>query len=158
MYTLLEWYISAPAWLRGAVTGGAFGCTGGGLAYFFANYPKVQRGIVVAFIVFGLAVAPKILEPIALTAYANKDLPKQVDEFTILRHIDFERRATIYRYEISDALGETFDASAIKLANGPSLCSTWESSFAKDRGFEARYNYLFRETWSGFIVSATDCD
>lgn len=88
--------------------------------------------------------------------FANKDLPKKIDQQTTLKKIDLTDSIYSYFYDL-DLDDDWFDAPLVKSAQLSDLCSSLLPKFVSGEASLANYIYQLKGKDYSFSVDSSDC-
>lgn len=88
--------------------------------------------------------------------FANKDLPKKIDQQTTLKKIDLTDHIYSYFYDL-DLDEDWFDAPLVKSAQLSDLCSFLLPKFDSGEASLANYIYQVKGKDYSFSVDSSDC-
>lgn len=88
--------------------------------------------------------------------FANKELPKKIDQQTTLKKIDLTDNIYSYFYDL-DLDDDWFDAPVVKSAHLSDLCSFLLPKFASGEASLANYIYQLKGRDYSFSVDSSDC-
>ena len=88
--------------------------------------------------------------------FANKDLPKKIDQQTTLKKIDLTDSIYSYFYDL-DLDDDWFDAPLVKSAQLSDLCSALLPKFVSGEASLANYIYQLKGKDYSFSVDSSDC-
>lgn len=88
--------------------------------------------------------------------FANKDLPKKIDQQITLKKIDLTDRIYSYFYDL-DLDDDWFDAPLVKSAQISDLCNFLLPKFDSGEASLANYIYQFKGKDYSFSVDSSDC-
>ncbi|MCZ3378606.1 MULTISPECIES: hypothetical protein [Rhizobium] len=87
--------------------------------------------------------------------FANKDLPKKIDQKTTLTKIDLTDHIYSYFYDLDD--DDDFDPPLVKSAQLTDLCDFLLPKFSSGEASLANYIYQLKGRDYSFSVDSTDC-
>ncbi|MFT4003689.1 MAG: hypothetical protein QM684_25945 [Rhizobium sp.] len=88
--------------------------------------------------------------------FANKDLPRKIDQKTTLTKIDFADHIYSYFYDLDDD-DDDFDPPLVKSAQLSDLCDSLLPKFSSGEASLANYIYQLKGKDYSFSVDSTDC-
>lgn len=88
--------------------------------------------------------------------FANKDLPKKIDQRTTLTKVDLTDQIYSYFYDIDDD-DDDFDPPLVKSAQLADLCDFLLPKFISGEASLANYIYQLKGRDYSFSVDSTDC-
>ncbi|WP_246778834.1 hypothetical protein [Rhizobium sp. BK098] len=88
--------------------------------------------------------------------FANKDLPKKIDQKTTLTKIDLSDHIYSYFYDL-DGDDDDFDPPLVKSAQLTDLCDFLLPKFSSGEASLANYIYQLKGRDYSFSVDSTDC-
>lgn len=123
----------------------------------FALAPSVLPLIAIALTT---PVTERFVIPVLVRQYplvfANKDLPKKIDQKTTLTKIDLTDHIYSYFYDL-DLDDDWFDAPLVKTAQLPDLCNFLLPKFVSGEASLANYIYQLKGKDYSFSVDSSDC-
>ena len=88
--------------------------------------------------------------------FANKDLPRKVDQKTTLTKVDLTDHIYSYFFDLDDD-DDDFDAPLVKSAQLTDLCDFLLPKFSSGEASLANYIYQFKGKDYSFSVDSADC-
>ncbi|WP_246665465.1 hypothetical protein [Rhizobium tropici] len=112
----------------------------------------------------GVAITTSVTEHIVIpylaerypVIFANKDLPRKVDQKTTLTKIDLTDQIYSYFYDLDDD-DENFDPPLVKSAQLADLCDFLLPKFSSGEALLANYIYQLKGRDYSFSVDSHDC-
>lgn len=140
------------------------GCLGS-LGILFGLIAGKRLGIALQVLpLMGIAITTPVTEHLVIpylaarypVVFANKDLPKKVDQKTTLTKIDLTDHIYSYFYDLDDD-DDDFDAPLVKSAQLTDLCDFLSPKFSSGEASLANYIYQLKGKDYSFSVDSTDC-
>lgn len=148
-----EW----PVWAIYAAIGALFGLAGGLLSFPLAKRnKKLSAFVVIAAIAMSRPVTEQFVLPKVANDYANKDLPKKLDNVTTMTKVTISGSTIVYNYDIDPSVALVSGPEMMKLI-GPDACQYWKPKFASGDATSAEYVYKFASGQSRFTLTKQSC-
>lgn len=92
----------------------------------------------------------------AIEKEVRSTFPMKVDDVTTAVDFKIDRKAAIYRYELSSTV-DSFDPNIVKSKQVSLICNAWKKLLLDGVTSKVIYTYDHKNTQSFFEVSASDC-
>ncbi|NTF41943.1 hypothetical protein G6L80_08450 [Agrobacterium rhizogenes] len=158
---MMEFLAELSSWEIYAIVCGLFG----GLGILFGVIARKKVAIPLSVLpLLGVAMTTPVTEQFVIpqlanrypVVFANKDLPKKIDQQTTLKKIDLTDSIYSYFYDL-DLDDDWFDAPLVKSAQLSDLCNSLLPKFVSGEASLANYIYQLKGKDYSFSVDSSDC-
>lgn len=158
---LMEFVADLSAWEIYAIVCGFLGSLG----ILFGLMAGKRFGIALRVLpLVGVAITTPVTERVVIpylaqrypVIFANKDLPRKIDQKTTLTKIDLTDHIYSYFYDLDDD-DDDFDPPVMKSAQLSDLCDFLLPKFSSGEASLANYIYQLKGRDYSFSVDSTDC-
>jgi len=158
---IMEFMAELSLWEIYAIVCGLLGSLGILFGLFAARRFSIALSVLP---LIGIAITTPVTERIVIpylterypVVFANKDLPKKIDQKTTLTKIDLTDHIYSYFYDLDDD-DDDFDAPLVKSAQLTDLCDFLLPKFSSGEASLANYIYQLKGRDYSFSVDSTDC-